>query len=317
MEKLGVQRLSLSGFFCFCFSLFFGFFCFQRFTLVCFQLVRHWEFESKWDYKLDSCVQQKLGVSETFSVFFCFRFSLFFRFFLFSNFSLWCVSACETFGCYKTREIRNLSQSFSTKLSVWETLFGANSVWFRFSLFFRFFFQKNIFGVFSGCQLRFFLFQGRCTNSDLLLFCSLLLVFSFLKVPGQLADQLSVRVWSFKLISLKLRYFRISQSIFPLQLFIYDSGEVRFYLPNLALSKGIWSLKLDFFHSRLLPCFAFDNSISTSRLWFGESATFVAQPYYFQVDRDCPAILREVVGTQMWVVPVLNCCGLSEPNCRG
>jgi hypothetical protein len=31
MEKLGVQRLSLSGFFCFCFPLFFRFSCFSKF----------------------------------------------------------------------------------------------------------------------------------------------------------------------------------------------------------------------------------------------------------------------------------------------
>ena len=69
---------------------------------------------------------------------------------------------------------------------------------------------------------------------------------------------------------------------------------------------------------------------ATSRLWFGGSVMFVAQPYYFQGDRDGPAIPREVVGNQMWVV--LNCCAwpsraqlwrlmggcsLCKPNCEG
>ena len=50
-------------------------------------------------------------------------FSLFFRFFSRFRNLLWYVSASETFGRYKTREIRNFNQSSITKLGVRETFF--------------------------------------------------------------------------------------------------------------------------------------------------------------------------------------------------
>ena len=86
---------------------------------------------------------------------------VFFRFFLVSKICYGvCVSACETFGCYKTREIRNFNQSSITKLGVWETFVCGDILWLRLSLFFRFFFKKLFLVCFQAVNSDSFFFNG-------------------------------------------------------------------------------------------------------------------------------------------------------------
>ena len=106
MEKLGVQRLPLSGFFCFCPSLFFRFFSFSKKYFGVFSAC-------------ETLRIRKQGTLETWPVhsaetmrFRNFLCPIFFVFVLhyFSDSSVfknlfWCVSACKTFGCYKTRRL--------------------------------------------------------------------------------------------------------------------------------------------------------------------------------------------------------------------
>lgn len=87
-------------------------------------------------------------------------FSLFFRFFSRFRNLLWYVSASETFGRYKTREIRNFNQSSITKLGVWETFVCGDILWLRLSLFFRFFFKKLFLVCFQAVNSDSFFFNG-------------------------------------------------------------------------------------------------------------------------------------------------------------
>ena len=86
-----------------------------------------------------------------FSLFFRFFSRFFFRFFLVSEIYYGvCVSARETFGCYKTREIRNFIQPSVTKLGVWETFCCSDVLWLCFSLFFRFVFKELLMECFQA-----------------------------------------------------------------------------------------------------------------------------------------------------------------------
>jgi hypothetical protein len=73
---------------------------------------------------------------------------------------LWYVSASETFGRYKTREIRNFNQSSITKLGVRETFFCGDILWLCFSLFFRFLFKKLFLVCFQAVNSDSFFFNG-------------------------------------------------------------------------------------------------------------------------------------------------------------